>query len=268
MLNKSPAKKISRSLCLKYPPKGITCYNISISFTVIKFFKMKRLLFFLFLFPAPIAFAQTPVAASPVCEECAYGYSLTSISQLTDVKETDAFYVHLQSLVERYGVNVAACNETIFAGSQVLTNVALAQMLSSGLQTISELKKVIISEKNEADQKKIEAKIKLNGFDPFQHKYKLVSALKDVKASDCYYQAVQILLEDYKIDITDKDGLLQSAKPANGKNAGLLLKKVFGLTNLDVTKYATATITKAEFSMLLNMAMDEYNEMLAAATYQ
>jgi hypothetical protein len=229
---------------------------------------MKRLLFFLFLFPASITFAQSPVAASPVCEECAYGFSLTSISQLTDVKETDAFYIHLQSLVERYGVNVAACNETTFAGSLVLTNAALAQMLSSALQTISELKKVIISEKNEADKQKIEAKIKLSGFDLFKHQYKSMDQLKDVKASDCYYQAIQILLEDYKIDITDKAGLLQAAKPANGKNAGLLLKQVFGLIDLDVSQYATTTVTKGGFVILLNMALDEYNEMMAAATYQ
>lgn len=229
---------------------------------------MKRLLFFLFLFSASTAFAQSPVAASPVCQECAYGFSLTSISQLTDVKETDAFYIHLQSLVEHYGINIAACNEITFAGSQVLTNAALAQMLSSALQTISELKKVIISEKNETDQKKIEAKTKLNGFDLYKHQYKSVDEVKDVKAMDCYYQAVQVLLEDYKIDITNKTGLLQAGKPANGKNAGLLLKEVFGLTNLDVSKYTTPAITKAEFCILLNMALDEYNEMLAAATFQ
>lgn len=62
--------------------------------------------------------------------------------------------------------------------------------------------------------------------------------------------------------------MLQSGKPANGKNAGLLLKQVLGLTNPDVMKYAKTDITKAEFSILLNVAMDEYNEILAAATYQ
>ena len=140
-------------------------------------------------------------------------------------------------------------------------------MLSSGLERISELKKYAVSEKSEADKIKIEAKIKLKGFDLFKHKYTSVDELKDLKASDCYYQAVQILLEEFKIDITNKTGLLQAGKPANGKNAGLLLKEVFGVTNLDVSKYASATITKAEFSILLNMTLDEYNEMIAAATY-
>lgn len=228
---------------------------------------MKKLFLILFLSPVFAGFGQSPVAPSAVCNECT-DYEFTSISQLTDVKETDDCFVHLQSLVERYGIKVAACSKTTFGGSQILTNGALAKMLSSGLQIISELKKFAVSKKSEADQKKIEAKIKLNGFDLFKHQYKSVDKIKDVKGSNCYYQAVQILLVEFKIDITNKAGLLQAVKPANGKNAGLLLKQVFGLTNLEVSKYATATITKAEFSILLNMALDEYNEMIAAATYQ
>ena len=228
---------------------------------------MKKIFLILFLSPVFAGFGQSPIAPAAVCSECS-NYMFTSISQLKDVKETDACFIHLQSLVERYGINVAACNQTTFGGSQLVTNVALAQMLSSGLQTISELKKAFVSDKSEADKKKIEAKIKLNGFDQFKHQYKSVNKIKDLKASDCYYQAVQILLTEFKIDLTNKAGLLQAAKPANGKNAGLLLKQVFGLTNLELSKYATATITKAEFSILLNMALDNYNEMLAAATYQ
>lgn len=227
---------------------------------------MKKLFLILLLSPVLTGFGQSPVAPSAVCNECS-DYEFTSISQLTDVKETDACYIHLQSLVERYGVKVAACNETRFGGSQMLTNGALAKMLSSGLQIISELKKASVSEKSEADKKKIEAKIKLNAFDLFKHHYTSVDKIKDLKASDCYYNAVQILLEEFKIDITDKTGILKAGKPANGKNAGLLLKEIFGLTDLDVSKYATATITKAEFSILLNMALDQYNEMIAAATY-
>jgi hypothetical protein len=227
---------------------------------------MKKLFLILFLSPVVTGFGQSPIAPSASCDQC-LDYEFTSISQLTDVKETDDCYIHLQSLVERYGVKVAACNKTSFGGSQILTNAGLAKMLSSGLQIISELKKFAVNKKSEADKKKIEAKIKLKGFDLFKHQYTSVDKIKDLKASDCYYQAVQILLEEFKIDITDKAGLLQAGKPANGKNAGLLLKEVFGLTDLDVSKYATGTITKAEFSILLNMALDQYNEMIGAATY-
>ena len=227
---------------------------------------MKKLFLILFLSPVFAGFGQSPIAQPPVCNECS-DYEFTSISQLTDVKETDACYIHLQSLVERYGINVAACNQTTFGGSQVLTNAALAIMLSSGLERISELKKYAVSEKSEADKIKIEAKIKIKGFDLFKHKYTSVDELKDLKASDCYYQAVQILLEEFKIDITNKTGLLQAGKPANGKNAGMLLKQVFGLTNINVQKFANLTITKSEFTILFNEALDEYNEMIASATY-
>ena len=73
------------------------------------------------------------------------------------------------------------------------------------------------------------------------------------------------MIEDYKIDITNKAGLLQASKPANGKNAGIMLKQVFGLTNINLSKFTKPTITKSEFVMLLSDALDEYNEMLGAA---
>jgi len=227
---------------------------------------MKKLILILFVLPAFTGFGQSPVATSSICNECS-DYVFTSISVLKDVQVTDAYYLQLQSLLERYSINVAPCNVTTFGGSQTLTNGALAQILSSGLQNISELKKAVLSEKNDADKIKIEAKIKLNGFDLFKHQYNSINKVKDVKASDCYYGAVQILLEEYKIDITDKTGLLQAAKPANGKNMGILIKQVLGLTKIDVSKYAKPTITKSEFVILLSDALDEYNEMIAAAAY-
>jgi hypothetical protein len=79
---------------------------------------------------------------------------------------------------------------------------------------------------------------------------------------------LKILLEDHKIDITHKTGLLDASKPANGKNSGLLLKQVFGIPDSDISKFANLTITKGEFAILLNEALDRYNEMIAAATAQ
>lgn len=226
---------------------------------------MKKLILILFVLPAITGFGQSPVASSPSCNECS-DYVFTSISVLKDVKVTDACYLPLQSLVERYAINVAPCNVTTFGGSQTLTNGALAQILRSSLQITSELKKIVVSEKNNADKIKIEAKIKLNGFDIFKHQYTSIDKVKDVKASDCYYPDVKILLEQFKIDITDKTGLLQAGNPANAKHIGILLKQVFGLTTLDVAKFTNPTITKSEFAILLSYALDEYNEMLAAAT--
>jgi hypothetical protein len=225
-------------------------------------------LFILFLLPAYVGFGQTPASPSSGCSECSDGFVITSISQLKDVKETDAFYMHVQSLAERYGINVAPCNKTTFGGRQVLTNAALAQMLSSSLQQISELKEAAMWDKNEADKQKIKAKIKLNGFDLYKHKYTSIGEVKDVKATDCYYRFVKVLLEEYKIDITHKTGLLDARKPANGKNSGVLLKQVFGIPPGEVSKFANLTITKGEFAILLNEALDRYNEMMAAAIAQ
>ncbi len=228
---------------------------------------MKKL-FILFLLPAYVGFGQTPASPSSGCSECSDDFVITSISQLKDVKKTDAFYTHVQSLAERYGVNVAPCNKTTFGGSQVLTNAALAQMLSSTLQQISELKEAVMWDKNETDKQKIIAKIKLNGFDLYKHKYTSIGEVMDVKATDCYYRFVKILLEDHKIDITNKAGLLDARKPANGKNSGMLLKQVFGIPPGDESKFASLTITKGEFAILLNEALDQYNTMMAAAIAQ
>jgi hypothetical protein len=226
---------------------------------------MKKLFIILSLVVSSVGFAQTKSAASK-CELCT-DYNFTSITQLEDVKETDAFYVHLQSLVERYSINIAPCNKTTFGTSEILTNAALLQMLSTSLQRISELKEVVIKDKTDAEKTKILEKIKFHPFDFFNHKYTTLSQVKDVKALDCYYQAAQILLEDYKIDITNKAGLLQADKPANGKNVGTLLKQVFGLSYFDVSKYSKNIITKGEFATMLNEALDQYNEMLSSAAY-
>jgi hypothetical protein len=226
---------------------------------------MKKLFVFIFIIISTVGFAQSK-SPSVECELCNIN-DFTSITQLKDVEETDSFYVHLQSLVERYGVNVAACNKTTFNGNQILTNASLLQMLSSSLTRINELREVVIMDKTETERKKISEKIKLYSFDFFNHKYKTVSQIKDIKALNCYYQAAQILLEDYNVDITNKAGLMQANKPANGKNIGTLLKQVFGLSYFDVLKYSKAEITKAEFAILLNEALDQYNEKIADAAY-
>ncbi len=225
---------------------------------------MKKLISILFVLPAFAVFGQTRVAPTPSCEVC-LSDKPNSISQMKDVKVTDTYRLSLQNLMERYGINVAACNKTTFAGSQALTNGALAQMMSSCLGVINELKKYSIVDKTNAEKIAIEAKVKLSGFDVYKHKYTAIAKVKDLKVSDCYYSDVKALLEVYKVDITDKTGLLQAGKPANGKNVGILLKQVFGLKNIDLSKFTNPTITKSEFVMVLSDALDEYNEMLGAA---
>jgi hypothetical protein len=227
---------------------------------------MKKFLAIIPLLISFIGFAQSSKPTASNCDVCV-GYDFTSISQLKDVKETDAFYVHLQSLVERYSVNVAACNKTTFGGSQILTNAALVQMLASSLQSLGELKEIVIKDKSESDKKKILAKIGFNKFDFYKHNYNSVKQLKDVSVMDCFYSDVEALLEKYEIDVTNKAGLLQANKAAEGKNVGILLTKIFGLKIFDAKKYNKANITKAEFATMLNEALDEYNEMIAAAAY-
>jgi hypothetical protein len=223
---------------------------------------MKKIFLFAFLLSAFVGFAQSPVTKTSACNVCT-SQDFTSISQLRDVKPTDLFFTDLQSLVERYGINVAACNATTFGGEQILTNAMAVQMINTSLQLLNELKQASVDGLEPTKKANALAKLKYTSFDLYKHKYKTVSKIKDLKASDCYYKDVQSLIENFSVDVTNKKGLLQANLPANGKNLALLLKQVLTLKTWDITSYNKEKISKGEFSTILNTALDKYNELIA-----
>ncbi len=223
---------------------------------------MKKIFLFAFLVSAFVGFAQSPVNKTSACNVCT-SQDFTSISQLRDVKPTDLFFTDLQSLVERYGINVAACNATTFGGEQTLTNAMAVQMINNSLQRLAELKTFSVQAMETTKRDNALLKLNYKSFDLYKHKYKTVSKIKDLKASDCYYKDVQSLIEEFSVDVTNKKGLLQANLPANGKNLALLLKQVLTLKTWDITSYNKEKISKGEFATILNSALDEYNELIA-----
>ena len=72
--------------------------------------------------------------------------SVTSVSQLTDVKPTDWAFTALQSLVERYGV-IAGYPDSTFRGRQALTRYEFAAGLNVALDKINEIISAGLSDK-------------------------------------------------------------------------------------------------------------------------
>jgi hypothetical protein len=73
------------------------------------------------------------------------------------------------------------------------------------------------------------------------------------------------LIERYGIDITTQQGLIEATRPVNPKNTALLLKSVFRLSKFDPAKYTKPTISKGDFSIMLNTVLGEYHQLITAA---
>lgn len=63
---------------------------------------------------------------------------ITSVSQLTDVKPTDWYFNDLQSLIERFGMDVGYEDYT-FRGQQALTRAEAVTFLNQALERVVEL---------------------------------------------------------------------------------------------------------------------------------
>jgi hypothetical protein len=223
---------------------------------------INKIFFIFFNLVSLIGLAQTAKRSATSCKTCTNAF-LTSVTQLKDIKESDACYIFLQSAVERYGMEVAPCNDSTFGGTQTLTTAMAVQMMASSLTNMDQLVKAFLEHVPKEKRGATEEKLKIRGFDMFNHGFKTVSRIKDLKAADCFYKQVQLLLEKFGIDLTNKQGLLAAVKPANGINMAAMLKIVYGLPDLDVSRYAKPIITKSDFVIMLDMVMDEYNEMVA-----
>lgn len=63
---------------------------------------------------------------------------ITSVSQLTDVKPTDWYFNDLQSLIERFGIDVGYEDYT-FKGSQSMTRAEVVSFLNRALERVEQM---------------------------------------------------------------------------------------------------------------------------------
>lgn len=215
----------------------------------------------LLIFTITIGAAQTIPAT---CEDCVVA-DFFSTSQFIDVQPTDDFYAELLELTDRLGIHVAPCNPKTFGSRQTLTTAMVIPMLQTAMQRMQEMMLTVTGNLGEEAAKKVRKQLAPAAFDRHKHGFTTTEQVKDLSVLDCYFPQVQSLLEDYHIDMTNKQGLLEATKPANGRDMAELLQKVFGLTRFTPTDYTNEQVTKGIFVKMLGSALKEYMEILNAS---
>ena len=175
---------------------------------------------------------------------------ITSISQIKDVKPTDKHYQALQSLVERYGV----FSDETFRANDPLTREDFVVLLNRGLDQLMEIA-------DSADED-IAAHELIAFFSANETNITSISQIKDIKASYNQYIHLESLIERYGIDICDKDKNFRPTKTVTEKEFYTWIAKIFnGTANSNPS--ATKAVTRSEWVIVMNAALDSVNERIA-----
>jgi len=175
---------------------------------------------------------------------------ITDISQVKDVQPTDKHYLALQSLVERYGV----FSDKTFRGNDPLTREEFVVLLNKSLDTLIELAA--------STDEDIAAYELFNNFSANQTNITSTSQIKDIKASYDQYIHLQSLTERYGIDICDADKNFRPTKTVTEKEFYTWIAEIFnGSANSNPS--ATKAITRSEWIMVMEAALDSVNERIA-----
>jgi hypothetical protein len=233
----------------------------------------KAKLFLLLIAVSIQLFAQSPDPNAVQCIPCSKkGAQPTSVP--TDVKPTDACYPALKNLIERYGIDVSFCSDGTFNAEAKFTNGMWLKMLSSSIFRFNELIEVQFPEDKNLDSttkenNQIKKSILKSQYfiDTYNHKFTTISQVKDVDEKDeCYFFDASYLIESYGLDFTNKEGLLDANEAISKDNVCKILKTIWVLQKFDEEKYQNANFTKADFVIMFNDALEEYQEILN--TYQ
>lgn len=175
---------------------------------------------------------------------------ITSISQIKDVKTTDKHFMALQSLVERYGV----FSEEKFRANDPLTREDFIVLLNSSLDMLLEL---AASTGEDIDVNEI-----YTGFSANNTNITSISQIKDIKDTYSQYIHLQSLIERYGIDICDADKNFRPTKTVTEKEYYTWIAKIFN-GSVNSSPSATKAITRSEWVIVMNAALDSVNERIA-----
>ncbi len=175
---------------------------------------------------------------------------ITSISQIKDVQPTDKHFMALQSLVERYGVFF----DEKFRGNDPLTREEFVVLLNKSLDMLQELAA--------STGENISAFELINNYSANGTNITSTSQIKDIKATYSQYVHLQSLTERYGIDICDPDKNFRPTKTVTEKEYYTWIAKIFN-GSANSSPSATKAITRSEWIIVMEAALDSVNERIA-----
>lgn len=175
--------------------------------------------------------------------------SITSISQVQDVKQTDEHYSALKSLIERYGV----ISDRIFRANNPLTREEFVVLLNNSLNRMNELAQAAtVYPKTEEIYtfEWLERNVSAN-----ETNITSISEIKDINTGYNNYVDLQSLTERYGIDICDKDKYFRPTKPVTQKEFYTLVTKIFRVS-INSNPSVTQAISRSNSVILMNATLD------------
>jgi len=171
--------------------------------------------------------------------------SPVSISEVKDLKETDAEYTSVMNLVEKYNVRLIYEDNT-FRSKEPLKKGDFIVALNDALSAYKKIK----------DSLAVDTSL-VNTYDKKRGGAYLTSVdqVKDIKSGSIYYPAAKSLIEDWGIAAPfSANKTLNAASNMSEKEAFDILRESLGYSSAGINPYSTA-ITRGKFAIALNNAI-------------
>lgn len=155
---------------------------------------------------------------------------VTSTSQISDVDPTASYYPALQQLIESYGINLTYSDGT-FRANDVLTYGEFALGLNQAMDALN----------------------RAGWVQPPQPPALRAASVVDVERTNAYFEAVELLLGRYDINLAAADGTFDGNLPITEQAVADYINQATGIT----FAASEETLTRGEFVILLDQMMNE-----------
>jgi hypothetical protein len=208
------------------------------------------------------------VLAMPVAFAAETGgpHTLTSVTQFRDVAPGAPYFDSLQSLTERYGVSngFKGASGVEYRGEKPLSRADMILMVEGALDQVSQLAEMAMMDLPQEKQNKAMKSLSILQGAKCRSMGALhtsVGQIKDVKPTDTWFPAAQSLVEKWSIRIASADGTFGASDTITAADARECLK-IFAPGG---PSHKPEKLTRGDFAIMLNQALDTFNEDLFAA---
>lgn len=171
----------------------------------------------------------------------------SSVSQITDITESDPFYESLKSLIEKYNVTITYDDNT-FKGKDILKRGDFVVALNSGL----------INLKKAMDAGGLDTSL-FNTYDRNRGGAYLtgINQIKDVSETSIYYPASRSLIERWGIgEPFSLNKILDAGSTISEKEVYDILRVTLAYNSAGINPYS-AGISRSKFAVVLNNALSQ-----------